>query len=231
MRTRRDSLPTKQTRDALSIVLTCGLSQRTISYYLLPSTTPDRQDSQDSTDHANTPAQTPADPVLRRVERQQCQERIAALRQEGKTWSEIAATVGLSMSRVRSIYASSERSLHVPVSDAAILSNLRQYMESTNQPPTRRAFARWRERIVSPATVENRFGSWQRAVEEACGPQQKVDDAAILDNLRAYAAATGRAPTSRAYDVWEQHLVGHRAIERHFGSWQQAVDLAGAPDS
>jgi Homing endonuclease associated repeat len=76
------------------------------------------------------------------------------------------------------------------------------------------------------ATIEHRFGSWQRAVDLACGSKNRLDDADILDSLRAYQVKTGHRPTSRTYDAWEHRIAAHRAIEQRFASWQRALELA-----
>ena len=158
---------------------------------------------------------------------QERQDRIVALRHGGKTWYEIAAAVGLSPSRARAIYASRVEVATAPVDDAAILSNIEMFARGcTNQAPTRRAYGQWSGRIVSPATIEHRFGSWQRAVDLAFGSKKRLDDADILDSLRAYQVKAGHRPTSRTYDAWEHRIAAHRAIEQRFGSWQRALELA-----
>jgi hypothetical protein len=97
------------------------------------------------------------------------QEHIVALRQDGRTWPEVAAAVGLSQSRVRNIYATSPLATHdESVSDAVLVANLRLFLaECPGHRPSRRAYARWPRRLASPATVENRFGSWSRALAHA----------------------------------------------------------------
>jgi hypothetical protein len=94
---------------------------------------------------------------------------IVALRQDGRTWPEIAAAVGLSQSRVRDIYAKPPLATHdESVSDAVLVANLRLFLaECPGHRPSRRAYARWPRRVASPATVENRFGSWSRALAYA----------------------------------------------------------------
>jgi len=96
---------------------------------------------------------------------------IVVLRQEGQPWPTIAVAVGLSQSRVRSIYAEAVHTVSRPNSDDALLDNLRQFLAACNR-SSRRAYGAWSERIVSPATVENRFGSWTQAVAEV----RKVGD-------------------------------------------------------
>ena len=100
-------------------------------------------------------------------DRRAVQERVVALRAEGKTWPEIAAAVGLSHSRVRAIYEDCTAAQGRP-DDDMILENVRAFL-ATGSAPSRRTYGSWPARIVSPATVENRFGSWAKAVMLAGG--------------------------------------------------------------
>jgi len=92
-------------------------------------------------------------------------ERVVALRDEGRTWPEIAAAVGLSHSRVRAIYDDCTPTQARP-DDDMILENIRAFL-TTGSAPSRRAYGAWPERVVSPATVEHRFGSWALALSRA----------------------------------------------------------------
>jgi hypothetical protein len=98
-------------------------------------------------------------------DRRAVQERVVALRDEGKTWPEIAAAVGLSHSHVRASYDDCTATQARP-DDDMILENIRAFL-ATGSAPSRRTYGGWPERVVSPATVENRFGSWALALSRA----------------------------------------------------------------
>ncbi len=98
-----------------------------------------------------------ADPTARRAE-------IVARRRAGETWPAVALAVGLSRSRVRRLYAEAAHPAprHTP-DDTALLDNLAAFVAATGA-TSRRAYTAWPGRITSPATLENHFGSWARAV-------------------------------------------------------------------
>jgi hypothetical protein len=54
-----------------------------------------------------------------------------------------------------------------------ILENVRAFL-ATGSAPSRRTYGSWPARIVSPATIENRFGSWAKAVMLAGGTADDV---------------------------------------------------------
>ena len=76
-------------------------------------------------------------------------------------------------------------------------------------------------------TYVNRFGSWNAAVEAAgFEPRSsgRVDDAALLADLRRLRETLGREPTST--DVREHGQYGLATYQRRFGSWSAALDVA-----
>jgi hypothetical protein len=97
------------------------------------------------------------------------------LRNQGRTWAEIAAAVGLSHSRVRTIYATCSGTVaRPPLDDSALLENLCAFVaEQGAKSLSRRAYMGWPGRVVSHTTMENRFGSWQRALERAGVPKRE----------------------------------------------------------
>ncbi len=109
----------------------------------------------------------PTDKRARRIVREQRQrgltQQIAALRDEGKTWDEVAAVVGLSPSRVRDLYALQMGAADRP-DDTAILDNLSAFLLANPATISRRAYVQWPGRLVAATTIENRFGSWARAI-------------------------------------------------------------------
>jgi len=91
--------------------------------------------------------------------------KIVALRADGRAWQEVAATVTLSTSRCRAIHAATRRPVAQPRhDDSPILANLRAFLIA-HPAGCRCHDARWPDRLVSPATIEGRFGSWRRAVD------------------------------------------------------------------
>jgi hypothetical protein len=118
--------------------------------------------------------------VAREQRRRGLGQQIVALRDAGKMWAEVAAAVGLSHSRVRELHsrATGDREAEARVEDEAVLCNVRAFLlesrlESRAVQPRRRAYGAWPERVVSPATVENHFGSWARALSRAVSSFRK----------------------------------------------------------
>ncbi len=113
-------------------------------------------------------AEPPTDKRARRIAREQRQrsveQQVATLRGEGRTWAEVAAATGLAASRVRAIHARHVGASERP-DDDAILENLRQFLTECGKTANRRAYAAWPGRMVSPATIESRFGSWTIATK------------------------------------------------------------------
>jgi hypothetical protein len=102
-----------------------------------------------------------ADPAARQGE-------IVARRQAGETWPAIALAVGLSISRVRRLYGTAiAPPPRLSPGAAALIANLRAFLAeaaTTGAPTSRRAYGAWTGRLVSPATVVSRFGTWARAL-------------------------------------------------------------------
>jgi hypothetical protein len=114
-----------------------------------------------------------ADPVAR-------QDEIVARRKAGETWQAIALAVGLSPSRVRRLYAAAVHPApRLSPSAMAIIANLHAFLtEATTMgtPTSRRAYGAWADRLVSPATIVTRFGTWAHALGLA--RMQELDAAA-----------------------------------------------------
>ena len=151
-------------------MITCGLIRRIIQRPPLTGTA--------SNTHAALKVLTEDDGTSqenrRAAIRRAHETSIAALRQDGQTWATIAALLGLSASRVRDIYSFDGGATCASIDDASILDNLRLFCEQVGgSSPTRRAYARWPGRAVSPATVENRFGGWRPAIDRACAGQRR----------------------------------------------------------
>jgi hypothetical protein len=93
---------------------------------------------------------------------------IVARRRAGATWPQIALAVGLSRSRVRRLYAAAVAPPpRLSPGAAAIIANLRAFLAEAavlGTPTSRRAYGAWAGRLVSPATVVTRFGTWARAL-------------------------------------------------------------------
>ena len=76
-------------------------------------------------------------------------------------------------------------------------------------------------------TYVNRFGSWNEALEAAGfepRPSGRVDDEALLADLRRLRETLGQEPTST--DVREHGQYGLATYQRRFGSWSAAVQAA-----
>lgn len=154
------------------------------------------------------PAPLPTGKRARRLTRvrarQEAIDQIAALRAEGATWSAVAATVGLSLSRVRALHAGRsalEDAAPNRPDDDAILGNVRAFLLTHPDQASRRAYAAWPDRLVSPATIENRFGSWVQAVAAVSGPASTVSEVSGPDTATSDTADTARPSLDDIPDV------------------------------
>jgi hypothetical protein len=131
-----------------------------------------------------------------------------ARRQAGETWPAIALAVGLSTSRVRRLYAAAiAPPPRLSPGAAAIIANLRAFLAEaamTGTPTSRRAYGAWPGRLVSPATIVTRFGTWARALalarmQERSLMQQRGDPS-------ARACHNSKRPACREQAASDGHL-------------------------
>lgn len=80
----------------------------------------------------------------------------------------------------------------------------------------------------SPATIQNRFGSWNQALERSgCDVQKRMDipREELLSDLKRVAAELGAASVSMvSYSVWGKFATS--TLCRSFGSWAKALAAA-----
>ena len=101
-------------------------------------------------------------------------------------------------------------------SNEELLDKLRLFHQQHGRPPTLQEFP-------SGSTIEQRFGSWNSALEAAGLPVNKPDkipDEILLDRLRAFYNEQSRSPTYA-------ELLGATTILTRFGGWNKALQAAG----
>lgn len=141
------------------------------------------------------------------------------------SWTAAVAAAGLDP-------AGRSRSGRIP--DDALLAELRSLSSSLGRTPT---FEEMNERgRYSPATYQNRFGSWSDAVEAADlepnrGATARIPTKDLLADLHRLADALGRVPRKADADA-DGEYAGTTYLNR-FGSWRAALRAAGmaAPDA
>jgi len=112
----------------------------------------------------------------------------------------------------------SESSKQIP--DHELLGELHRLYEEKESPPTREDMVE-RGRY-SDTVYQNRFGSWNDALQEAMLDTNDLGDDDLLLELERVARELGHVPTA---DEMRDHGE-HRPVTYHrrFGSWRQALD-------
>jgi hypothetical protein len=131
-----------------------------------------------------------------------------ARRKAGETWLAIALAVGLSPSRVRRLYAAVVHPApRLSPGAAALIANLRAFLAeaaTTAAPTSRRAYGAWAGRLVSPATVVTRFGTWAHALALARMPERSLMQQRGDPSARA--CHNSKRPACREQAASEWHL-------------------------
>jgi hypothetical protein len=113
------------------------------------------------------------------------------------------------------------------IPDEELLAALRDLGDPPGVPPTSVKMAE--EGPYSALVYQERFGSWSDALEAAgyenTNPKQLWSDEEILSGIRELADDLGRPPTSK--EMNERGVVSAVTVWKRFGSWTDALELAG----
>jgi hypothetical protein len=113
------------------------------------------------------------------------------------------------------------------IPDEELLAALRDLGDPPGVPPTSVKMAE--EGPYSALVYQERFGSWSAALEAAgyenTNPKQLWSDEEILSGIRELADDLGRPPTSK--EMNERGVVSAVTVWKRFGSWTDALELAG----
>lgn len=111
-----------------------------------------------------------------------------------------------------------------------IIAALRVWNVEHGRPPSVRQCARHVDRLPPESAMRRHFGGFNNAIEAAGLPANRPltpkTNAQLLDDVRAWAARRGRAPTSRECDD-EDTLPSATLLARRFGGTNAALVSAG----
>ncbi len=117
---------------------------------------------------------------------------------------------------------------HAPIyTDKELIKALRNLANELDRAPTKQEMLA--RDLPTPVTLINRFGSWNAALAAAgleTRPRVTRTDKELLDALRKLAAELGRTPLSKEMLV-QRGLPSPGAYQKHFGSWNAALEAAG----
>lgn len=131
------------------------------------------------------------------------------------TWNETLGEIGLEPNQA--FYTEEE-----------LLEHLREFAEEIGKTPTT-----WEMEVEGPhslPTYQNRFGSWNNALQAAgFEPRREthISNEVLLAALRMFASELGETPTPAQMNEDGPHGASTYAIR--FGSWRRAVSEAGLP--
>lgn len=113
------------------------------------------------------------------------------------------------------------------ITDLELLSELQRLDEKFGRPPKKIELAEHSK--YSAQTYQDRFGSWNNALEEAMLETRTLSDYDLLQELRRLNDELGHPP--RGSDMAEQGKYGQVTYYRRFGSWPKAIEEAGLEPS
>lgn len=109
------------------------------------------------------------------------------------------------------------------IPDRELLAELQRLASELDRSPTREDMVEHGR--YSDTVYRNRFGSWNKALEQAMLDTRELSDAELRRALRALATDLNRVP--RAKDMAEYGDHAPVTYHRRFGSWLDALDDAG----
>ncbi|EMA11591.1 hypothetical protein SAMN05443574_103330 [Haloarcula vallismortis] len=115
------------------------------------------------------------------------------------------------------------------ISDEELLKDLRRVTDELGESPT--AVQYREEGSYSPNTFQNRFGSWNKAKEQAGletsrdVQNREIEDDDLLRDLRTVADQIGESPSIKQYEEHGQY--SSKTASNRFGSWNEAKEEAG----
>ena len=112
-------------------------------------------------------------------------------------------------------------------SDEELIDLLRAKAESLGRTPTSREVDSDKS-MPSAFTYQNKFGSWNKALEAAGLSSNKnlYSDEELIDLLKAKAESLGRTPTKKDIGS-DESMPSANTYENRFGSWNKALKAAG----
>jgi len=137
------------------------------------------------------------------------------------SWKDAIEFAGLSYEEIRRYRVWSED---------RILSTIRKYHKEEKDLSWRHVSTVLDPPLAAAAIRSNRFGSWQKALEEAGLDYEAIrkhrhwDDDLVINEMRALAE---RGESLRVSDVTETHPALVAAARRRFEGWYDAVEAAG----
>jgi sulfur relay (sulfurtransferase) DsrC/TusE family protein len=102
------------------------------------------------------------------------------------------------------------------VTDEEMIQALREFYEQNRRTPTLAEFP-------ARGTIEQRFGTWNKALQAAGLPlnkKNKIPSETLLERLKSFFRHHGRSPTYA-------ELEGAQTIQTRFGGWNNALKAAG----
>lgn len=113
----------------------------------------------------------------------------------------------------------------------AIVRSMRTWEQTHGQAPTSVDWSKATPETPSTVTVARHFRSFPAAVKAAGlkPPHRRWDATAIVEAIRAWAAAHGHGPRGSDWDYAGPTHPASSTVRRHFGSFPAAVDAAGVP--
>lgn len=114
------------------------------------------------------------------------------------------------------------------IENEVLLAELHRLSEVLDEPPT--ASQMDAQGDYSPATYQNRFGSWRNALETAGfeipdGSRARIPTDELLNQLEAFAEEVGHPPSS--IEMLSSGPYSPKVYIERFGSWQSALSRAG----
>jgi len=105
------------------------------------------------------------------------------------------------------------------ISDHELLAELQRLYSELGTPPSRRQMAEHGE--FSDTVYQNRFGSWNNALQEAMLDTNDLDESELLRELERVAHELDCIPTADEMREYGKHRPV--TYHRRFGSWRQAL--------
>ncbi|WP_423743545.1 homing endonuclease associated repeat-containing protein [Haladaptatus sp. SPP-AMP-3] len=145
----------------------------------------------------------------------------ATYRRRFGSWVNALADAGLCQDSLK-------RSDSARIDERTLLDELRHLATELEHSPT--AEEMWKRGSHSPKTYLDRYGTWNAALE-AAGLETRhsrrdgIEDRELILGLRRLAKILGHVPQRK--EMEEQGPFSGMTYYNHFGSWQNAVDVAG----
>lgn len=109
-----------------------------------------------------------------------------------------------------------------------IIKSIKELATKLDKTPSLLDYRNYKCKPSSP-TVIDRFGSWNAALVEAGFVEHSyISDEQLLQLLKTYYKEHNKTPSTREFDS-DSKYPNTVTYKRHFGSWNNALELAGLP--